>query len=146
MKRFFCLPIILALWVGSSGRATTLSTGDSVQQSLRTGSARQLATYFDKSIELIIDSEDIEFPSVQATHAEFILKSFFRKYPPRRFQYVYQGHAAHRRYSTGTYQTGRETFQVYVLMRETTARTDRNVNPGPSQYRISTLHFRKITE
>lgn len=129
--------------MGSSGRAITLGIADNVQQSLQTGSARQLATHFDQNIELIIDSEAVEFPSVQATHAELILKSFFRKYPPLHFQYVYHDNGAHRRHSTGTYKTGRETFQVYMLMRETKARTSRKATPQPPQYRISTLHFRK---
>lgn len=151
MTRLFCLLITLALWQGSSGRATTLGNTDNVQRSLRTnvqqsistGSARQLATYFDKNIELIIDSEAIEFPSVRATHAEIILKSFFRKYPPRHFQYVYHDDGTHQRHSTGTYQTGLETFQVYVLMHEVRARTSQHASSPPPQYRISTLHFRK---
>ena len=152
MTRLFCLLITLALWQGSSGRATTPGVTDTVQRSLRTnvqqsistGSARQLATYFDKSIELIIDSEAVEFPSVQATHAELILKSFFRKYPPRHFEYVYHDDGTRRRHSTGTYQTGRETFQVYVLMHETRVRAGQNAAPQPPHYRISSLHFRKI--
>ncbi len=143
MKLFFELLIVLTLWADRFGQSTDVGIMDSVQQSLRTGSAQQLATHFDTNIELIIDSEAIEFPSVEATHAEFILKSFFRKYPPRRFQYVYQGMTDHQRYSTGTYQTGRERFQVYVLMREAPSRSGPSTGVAPHQYVINTLHFRK---
>lgn len=140
MNRFFELLMILTLWAGSSGRATDLGVVASVQQSLRAGSAQQLAAYFDTTIELIIDSEAVEFSSVKATHAEYILRSFFRKYPPRRFQYVHQRTADHQYYSTGTYQSGRERFQVYVLMRGITSGAAK-----PHQYLIRTLHFRKAT-
>lgn len=138
MKRFWGLLIILALWVGSWEQATNSAIVAGVQQSLQAGSAQQLATYFDTTIELIIDSEAVDFQSVQATHAELILRSFFRRYPPRRFQYVYQGDADRQHYSTGTYQTRQERFQVYVLMREIDGPTGK-----PHHYLINTLHFRK---
>lgn len=151
MKLFFGLLLMLALWMGSFNQATDVGITDGVKQALRTGSAQQLAAHFDTNIELIIDSEDIEFPSVESTHAEFILKSFFRKYPPRQFQYVYQGTADHQYYSTGTYQTGHEQFQVYVLMRERSVSVRKGSNPvapanrpSQSQYLISALHFRKV--
>ena len=144
MKRFFGLLLILALWAGSSSQATDSTITDVVRQSLRTGSAQELAAHFDTNIELIIDTEAIEFPSVDATHAEIILKSFFRKHPPRRFQYVHQGTSEHQHYSTGTYQTNREKFQVYVVLKEATDSNGQYAEVGPHQYLINTLHFRKV--
>ena len=107
-----------------------------VSGSLRSGDASRLSAHFDKTIELLIDAEQVDFQSVQATHAELILRSFFRKYPPHGFQFVYRGAANRLRYSTGTYVTNGQTFSVYVLMRQT---------PN-QQYVINTLHFRKEIE
>ena len=133
--------LVLAFWAGSFSKATDVGITDIIQQSLQSGSAQQLAAHFDTNIELIIDTESVEFSSVQATHAEFILKSFFRKHPPQRFQYVYQGIADNQHYSTGTYQSGHDRFQVYVFMRG--VRTGRETSAGAHHYLINTLHFRK---
>lgn len=134
----YILMLVTNSLAGSSFQSATIAANDVVFQSLRIGSAQQLAVHFDTNIELIIDSEAIEFQSIQATHAELILKSFFRKYPPRHFQYIYRGTAERQRYSTGLYQTGLDQFQVYILMRETP-----NPDKRTPHYRIKTLHFRK---
>lgn len=104
-----------------------------VQTSLRNGNAGQLSARFDRNIELVIDTEKVEFSSVQATHAELILRSFFRKYPPHGFEFVYRGASDRLRYSTGTYTTEGQSFAVYVLMRQN----------ADHHYVINALHFRK---
>jgi len=104
-----------------------------VGASLRHGDAGQLSTRFAKTIELVIDTEKVEFSAVQATHAEMILRSFFRKYPPHNFQFVYRGASDRLRYSTGTYESEGQVFAVYVLMRQS----------NDQQFTINALHFRK---
>ncbi len=104
-----------------------------VGTSLRSGDASGLSARFAKTIELVIDAENVEFQAVQATHAKLILRSFFRKYPPHSFQFVYRGSSDRLRYSTGTYQTNGQVFAVYVLMRQS----------NDHQYVINALHFRK---
>ncbi len=103
--------------------------------SLRGGQAHELALCFDRQIELVIDAETVDFPVVRAEQAEQILKTFFKKYPPRNFQYVYQGSTARMRYSTGTYQSNGQTFSVYVLMQQSARQ--------PGGYVVNTLHLRK---
>lgn len=104
-----------------------------VQTSLLTGNAGQLSTCFAKTLELVIDAEKVDFPALPTSHAEQILRSFFRKYPPHQVRFIHQGTSAHLRYQTGTYSTNDQTFVVYVLMR-------RNAS---QQYVINSLHFRK---
>ena len=123
----------LFVWVLSG----TISAGTDVTQtvgvSLRNGDAARLSARFAKTIELVIDTEKVDFQALQATHAELILRTFFRKYPPQGFQFVYQRVSDKRRYSTGIYQTDGQVFSVYVLMRQT----------PDHQYVINALHFRK---
>jgi len=114
-------------------RTPELGVIQTVQTSLRKGNAELLSARFSKTIELVIDAENVDFSSVEATHAELILRSFFRKYPPHGFQFVYRGASDKLRYSTGLYSTDGHTFAVYILMRQA---ADRN-------YVINTLHFRK---
>ena len=129
------ISFIFGLFVWLLPGESTIETDitQTVGVSLRSGDASRLSARFAKTIELVIDAEKVEFPAVQATHAELILRSFFRKYPPHRFQFVYRGASDRLRYSTGTYETDGQTFSVYVLMRQT-----------PDQhYVINALHFRK---
>ncbi|KAB7732287.1 DUF4783 domain-containing protein [Rudanella paleaurantiibacter] len=111
----------------------TPTAGDAILSSFRTGSAQSLALYFNKQIELVIDTEAVDFHELRAKHAELILATFFRKHPPKDFQYVYQGGSARSRYITGVYQTGGQRFSVYLLMRQ----------DAQHHLVIDTLHLRK---
>lgn len=113
--------------------ATTNSVNEIIRLSFRSGSAQNLAEYFDKQLELFIDTEAIDFPEVQAKHAELILSTFFKKHPPQNFRYVYQGGSARLRYITGLYQTGGQRFSVYMLMRQN----------AHNRFVINALHLRK---
>lgn len=94
------------------------SVNELIRSSFRSGSAQSLAEYFDKQLELLIDAEAVDFPEVRAKHAELILNTFFKKYPPQNFHFVYQGGSANLRYITGLYHTGGQRFSVYMLMRQ----------------------------
>lgn len=131
VKNFFFMLVVWLLPTKPVIHAT--STTQAVLASLRTGDAAQLASRFARNIELVIDTEQVDFPTVDASHAEQILRTFFRKHPPQRFQFVYQGASDQLRYSTGTYNTNGQAFAVYVMMRQNAHR----------QVVINGLHFRK---
>ncbi|WP_229376479.1 DUF4783 domain-containing protein [Fibrella aquatilis] len=101
--------------------------------SVKAGKAAPLATYFDKQIELKIDALQVDYTTVSARQAELILGTFFRKYPPYRFEYIYKGGSGNLLYRTGSYYTGEDHYQVYVLMHR---RADKRVV-------IHSLQFRK---
>lgn len=136
MNFAICILLASILWSSPTKPAANVDLSETVGASLNSGNAYQLSAHFAKTIELVIDTENVEFSSVQATHAELILRSFFRKYPPHRFQFVYRGSSDRMRYSTGTYLTDGHSFAVYVLMRQAS-------NRG---FEINALHFRKDTE
>lgn len=138
---YCCLPVSYAAHVEpipiltpvSVKLITDTSTDELIRSSFRAGSAQNLAAYFDKQLELFIDTEAIDFAEVRAKHAELILSTFFKKHPPQNFRYVYQGGSAHLRYITGLYQTGGQRFSVYMLMR----------HDAKQRFVINTLHLRK---
>jgi hypothetical protein len=109
------------------------SVNEIIRSSFRAGNAGDLAIHFDKQLELLIDSEAVDFSEVRAKHAELILTTFFKKHPPQDFQYVYQGGSAHLRYVTGLYQSAGQRFSVYLLMRQ----------DARQRFVINTLHLRK---
>jgi hypothetical protein len=129
----FSLTVLLLLTHPGRIDPDTDDIPDSIRLSLQAGQANQLAAHFEKTIQLVIDSEGIEFPGIRADHAELILNTFFRKHPPSSFRYLDRGTAERMYYLTGSYQSGGQTFSVYMLLR----RNETN------QYVISTLQFRQ---
>jgi hypothetical protein len=112
---------------------TDVEIAEKIKGSFKNGNAHTLADHFEKSLELVIDAERVDFRRVRGEQAELILKTFFKKYPPKDFRYGFQGTASKVRYCTATYQTlSGSKFQVYILMRVT-----------ENDYLINTLHFKK---
>lgn len=121
--------LIGIFWATLSCFTNTLDLTQAIGVSMQTGEAHQLASYFDKDLELRIDPVGVDYPLVRADQAELIMRSFFKKYPPLRFQPIEQGSTPHLRYATGTYWSGVRSFRVSVLMRQVT----------PGQYRIHSI-------
>jgi len=121
--------LIGILWTTLSCFTNTADPTQAIGVSIKLGEAHQLAAFFDKDLELRIDPVGVDFPSVRANQAEVIMRSFFKKYPPVRFQTADQGSTAHLRYATGTYWSGSRAFHVSVLMRQAT----------PGRYRIHSI-------
>lgn len=86
---------------------------------LKSGNSKELAKYFNSSIELIVEAENIDMDKVSNTQAELILKTFFQKYPATNFTYGHQGSSPEGlQYSTGTYQSGSGSFLVYMVVKQ----------------------------
>lgn len=125
----WCSPIWCLPATADAGGALS----ETVRVSLSNGNAHQLSVYFSQTLQLVIDPVNVEFQSVQAAQAEQILRSFFKKYPPHHFAFVYRGQSNRLRYNTGIYETDGQAFTVYVLMRQGSNR----------QFLINAIHFRK---
>jgi hypothetical protein len=90
---------------------------------LKTGNSRDLARYFNRDLELIVESENVEFDKVSNTQAELILKNFFQKNPAKDFNYVHQGSSPEgAQYSTGTYQSQNGKYLVYIVLKQFSGR------------------------
>lgn len=117
----------------STSNSRDIEIAEKIKSSFKSGNAHLLADHFEKSLELVIDAEHVDFRRVGSEQAELIVKTFFKKYPPKDFKYGFQGTASKVRYCTATYQTlSGSKFQVYILMRVT-----------EKDYLINTLHFKK---
>jgi hypothetical protein len=107
---------------------------DRIRMSFRGGNPRMLANCLNQQIELVIDSEKIDFQKISAQQAEQIFKTFFQKNPPLTFQYIYQGSSnTNLRYSVGTYRSRNKDFLVYILVKRANA----------TKYVIDTIQFRE---
>ena len=78
--------MLLLLLISSSVFAADIY--DEIANSIRTGDAKQLAVYFSNSIDLTIMDKENVYSKAQA---EFILKDFFSKNPPKSFNILHKG-------------------------------------------------------
>ncbi len=86
---------------------------------LKAGDAGQLANYFNSSIELIIEVENVDYDKVSDTQAELILKNFFQKHPAKDFTFGHKGSSeGGLQYSTGTYVSENNSFLVYIVLKQ----------------------------
>ena len=61
---------------------------EDVSNAIRSGDAKQLATYFGSSVDLtVLDQEDV----YSKAQAELIVKDFFSKNPPKNFTLLHKG-------------------------------------------------------
>ena len=71
-----------------SGTALALDIYDDVSLAIRSGDARQLATFFGTSVDLTMGNQEDVYSKAQA---ELIVKDFFGKNPPKSFTLVHKG-------------------------------------------------------
>lgn len=89
---------------------------NNVKEAMKTGSSRELSKYFNERVEINLDGENSVYSKTQA---EFILKDFFKNYPPSTFQYVHQGASPlGLRYTIGTYTYHNGSFRVVMYIKQ----------------------------
>lgn len=107
---------------------------DRIRMSFKGGNPKMLATCLNQEIELVIDSEKIDFQKISSQQAEQIFRLFFQHNPPLSFQYVYQGASnVDLRYSVANYRSRNKDFLVYILVKR----------DGNNKYVIDTIQFRE---
>jgi len=120
MKFFllFILSTTLILFINPASQAQS-DVINGVKAALKSGNSKELAKYFNSSIELIVEAENVDMDKVSDAQAELILKTFFQKYPAKDFSYVHQGSSPEGlQYSTGTYQSANGSFLVYMVVKQ----------------------------
>ena len=107
---------------------------DRIRMSFKGGNPKMLASCLNQEIELVIDSEKIDFQKISSQQAEQIFKLFFQHNPPLSFQFVYQGASnVDLKYSVANYRSRNKDFLVYILVKR----------DGSNKYVIDTIQFRE---
>lgn len=103
---------------------------NNVRSSIKAGSSKELSNYLGDMISLEIDGVQSNYSKTQA---EYVLRDFFRKYPPNDFQYVHQGASeGGLKYAIGRYSYEGGSFRVVLR--------SKMVNGA---YKVSSLDFTK---
>lgn len=96
--------------------AGTTSNLDSIAQAIRTGNAKELASYFDTTIEIKINDKEGAYSKAQA---EQVVKDFFVKNPPKGFSFMHDGESGGSAYyAIGSLTTANGKFRTYVYLKK----------------------------
>ncbi|MES2794747.1 MAG: DUF4783 domain-containing protein [Bacteroidota bacterium] len=127
-----CL-FILVLFISAKKADSDISTN--IKNAIKMGDAVALSAFFDQNLELVIDSEKVDYNKINTAHAKLILKSFFKKKPPLDFHFEYKGATASIQYCTGNYRSISEQYWVYIIIKN-----------KKNKLAIGSLHFKKDTK
>ncbi len=79
---------ILIAFLAISSTVFALDIYEEIGNSIRSGDAKQLASFFDNSVDLtVLDKENV----YSKAQAEFVIKDFFSKNPPKSFNMIHKG-------------------------------------------------------
>lgn len=84
MKKIFQLTLIVLI----SKSLFALDIYEDIANAIRSGEARQLAVFFDNTVDMTILNQENVYSKAQA---EFVLKDFFAKNPPKSFSILHKG-------------------------------------------------------
>ncbi len=115
MKRFQTLIVLAVLGLTFQSFAPpAFDIPVKIFKSIEIGDVESLSAHFSESVELILlDQEDI-YSRQQATQ---ILKDFFNKHRPVKFEVLHQGGTDKAKYAIGTLETSRGVYRVHFLVK-----------------------------
>ncbi|WP_235893353.1 DUF4783 domain-containing protein [Litoribacter populi] len=89
---------------------------EEIISSFKMGSSRDLAKYFENTVELNVNGSQGDFSRSQA---ELVFRDFFKRYPAEDFQVVHKGESHQNiKYLIGYYSSDECTFRVLIKGRE----------------------------
>ncbi len=113
MKTAFLTGVLLSLLMGSSFLTSEL---ERIGLAIQTGNSKELAKYFDNSVEITIYEKEETYSKAQA---EMVLKDFFTRYKPISFKIIHNGNSNQgSQYGIGTLVTDKQTFRTYIYLKQ----------------------------
>jgi hypothetical protein len=115
--KYFLLTTLLGLSLNTFAQEEVVA---SVKSAFKANNSKEVAKFFNNSLELVIEPESVENESISNTQAELVLRNFFQKYPAKDFNW--DGHEgaspAGLKYRTGTYNTSNNKFVVFLVLKQ----------------------------
>ncbi len=110
---FLAILFISFLTVNAGAQSVVINN---VRAALKTGSSKELIKSFNNTVELNFDGEKSNY---SRTQAEFVLKDFFKKYPPTDFEYIHQGASQQGlTYVIGKYSFDGGSYRVLIYIKK----------------------------
>lgn len=111
MKHFFTWSVLLILLSSFFVRVGI----DDVIGAIKSGSAGQVAKYFDNNIEISMPDKSNSYSKSQA---ELVLKDFFSTNPVKGFEIIHKGENAGSQYCIGTLHTKNGSYRTTIFMKQ----------------------------
>lgn len=89
---------------------------DSIANAIRSGNSKEVAKFFDSSVEITILDKESVYSKVQA---EMVLRDFFSKNPVQSFEVVHRGNSGEGSfYGIGPLKSSNQSFRVYFYVKQ----------------------------
>jgi len=112
-KVFVCGWLLLAATFGAQAQGSDQI--GAVRSAIASGSSHDLAQYLAPSVEVGFDGDS---QNMNATQTELVLKNFFAKNAPGKFEIVHQGAGPDGTpYAVGRYTGRNGTYQVFIKLK-----------------------------
>ncbi|MGB4830989.1 MAG: DUF4783 domain-containing protein [Chitinophagales bacterium] len=97
--------------------ATKVGDLENIAAAISSGNSKELATYFDNTVEVKIANKEGAYSKSQA---EAIIKDFFTKNPPTSFSFIHEGNSGgnNAHYAIGNLVTSKGTYRTYVYLKK----------------------------
>ena len=86
-----------------------------ISLAIQTGNSKELAKYFDSTVEITIGEKEETYSKAQA---EMVLKDFFTKNKPASFKMIHNGSSQGSQYGIGTLITDKGAFRTYIYLKQ----------------------------
>lgn len=86
-----------------------------VKETIKAGSAKELANYLNQTIDVTIDNTVQTYSKAQA---EFVFRDFFKQHPATEFNIIHQGSSkGGQPFAIGQYKSGSDTYRVFMKIK-----------------------------
>lgn len=86
-----------------------------VESAIAGGNASGLSVFLNSTVEISLPDKDETFSSTQA---QFVLKDFFSKNPPKSFKIIHKGSSGNTYYAVGTYTSVKGIFDTNIFIKQ----------------------------
>lgn len=113
LKQLVVLGLIFFIYLQGAAQIDVIR---SVENALKSSSSKELVKYLNQTIELNLDGE---ISTYTKTHAEYVLREFFKKNPSKGFEIIHNGNSkGGLRYAIGKYTCKRGYFRVWMRIKD----------------------------
>lgn len=120
MKRLYIFLIWLCVYSGIGLSYAQDDVFRQVESAVQNADAVAISQMIKGSVDITIREEEGTYTNTQA---EFVLKSFFQKNPPKSARLMHKGTSNNMVYSIGTYTTtNNASMRLYVLLKQDTGK------------------------
>jgi hypothetical protein len=111
----FTLVCFTAIMLAAGSAYAQKELIDRVTQVIKAGNAKDMTPHLQDQVDVTVDGKMESYSKAQT---EFVLRDFFKKYPPSSFSIVHQGSSkGGLHFAIGQYASGKDNFQVWIRMK-----------------------------